>query len=171
MPDHTLPPKLVEAIEAAYNEWLETPELKDTFKDFLLRRIAPAFSEAVREAGECHPAACRDEMRWREAMAEAVQAAEEAGAKIVVDAMANAENSTFQDIGTWLQRNAVGKGRGALARHDTALREQFAAECQRFHEEGHKCATCGREDLAEAEVGRYFIKLIALAAKGEPDGR
>ena len=40
----------------------------------------------------------------------------------------------------------------ALAEHDEQLRQTFSKECARFHEEGRKCATCGREDIAELKA-------------------
>ena len=40
----------------------------------------------------------------------------------------------------------------ALAEHDEQLRQKFSNECVRFHEEGHKCVTCGREDIEELKA-------------------
>jgi hypothetical protein len=36
-----------------------------------------------------------------------------------------------------------------LDRTNREAQDKFAAECQRFHDEGRKCVTCGREDLDE----------------------
>lgn len=36
-----------------------------------------------------------------------------------------------------------------LERHDEALQKKFVAECQRFHDEGNRCATCSRLDKDE----------------------
>lgn len=65
-------------------------------------------------------------------------------------------------------------GRAELDLHDENLRAKFAAECERFHNEGHKCATCGRQpaapsggDLREALQAILLIEKWRLRSRGD----
>ena len=57
----------------------------------------------------------------------------------------------------------------ALAEHDEQLRQKFSKECARFHEEGRKCATCGREDIEELKA--QCAAMLQKAAKATQESK